>query len=99
MYLVVFRNRKHADLDAAAYHADADRMLALAEAQPGFVWFKSFIADDDEVAAISAWESEEAALGWRRNAEHSAVQGRGRAEYYADYELLSGPVNRHHRFP
>ena len=42
---------------------------------------------------------EEAALGWRRNAEHATVQGRGRAEYYADYALLSGAVTRHHRFP
>jgi len=30
MYLVVFRNRKRADLDAAAYAADAARMEALA---------------------------------------------------------------------
>ncbi|MBS0253705.1 MAG: antibiotic biosynthesis monooxygenase [Proteobacteria bacterium] len=99
MYLVVFRNRKRADLDGAAYGADADRMVDLAQAQPGFLWFKSYTAEDGEVVAISAWADEAAALGWRRNAEHSTVQGRGRAEYYAEYELLSGPVTRHHQFP
>jgi hypothetical protein len=30
MFLVVFRNRKRADLDAAAYSVDAARMEALA---------------------------------------------------------------------
>ena len=99
MYLVVFRNRKRADLDAAAYHADADRMLELAEAQPGFLWFKSYTAEDGEVVAISAWADEEAARGWGRHAEHYVVQGRGRAGYYAEYELLAGPVARHHCFP
>ena len=41
MFLVVFRNRKRADIDEAAYAADAARMVALARAQPGFVSFKS----------------------------------------------------------
>ena len=36
MYLVVFRNRKRADIDYAAYEADAERMLELAQAQPGY---------------------------------------------------------------
>ena len=30
MFLVVFRNRKRADMDVAAYDADADRMATLA---------------------------------------------------------------------
>ena len=46
MFLVVFRNRKRADLDAAAYSADAARMEALARAQPGFLSFKSYTSDD-----------------------------------------------------
>ena len=50
MFQVVFRNRKRADIDGAAYGADADRMEALARAQAGFVSFKSYTADDGEVA-------------------------------------------------
>jgi hypothetical protein len=34
MFLVVFRNRKRPDMDAAAYSADAARMEELAQAQP-----------------------------------------------------------------
>jgi heme-degrading monooxygenase HmoA len=98
MYLVVFRNRKRADILAEAYNLDADRMEALARAQPGFLSFKSYVADDGEVIALSEWEDEEAARAWRRNAHHAEVQARGRAAYYQDYTLLAGAPSRVHHF-
>lgn len=99
MYLVVFRNRKRVDLDAAAYSADAVRMEALAAVQPGFVSFKSYAAEDGEVVAISEWEDEAAARAWGEVEAHRGVQTRGRAEYYADYTLFAGTPDRVHRFP
>ena len=99
MYLVVFRNVKRADLDAATYAADALAMEALARAQDGFLAFKSYLAEDGEVVAISEWRDESAALAWRRQAEHAAVQARGRAEYYESYTLFAGAPSRVHRFP
>jgi len=99
MFLVVFRNRKRDDIDAAAYTADAQRMEQLAAVQPGFLSFKSYAAEDGEVVAISEWESEDAALGWRRETEHLAVQGKGRALYYAGYTLFACNNPRIHRFP
>jgi heme-degrading monooxygenase HmoA len=98
MFLVVFRNRKRADLDAAAYAADAAAMEGLAAAQPGYISFKSYTSEDGEVIALSEWESEEAALGWRRQAAHAEVQGRGRSEYYENYTLFAGTPTRLHRF-
>ena len=98
MYLVVFRNRKRADISAEAYSADADRMEQLARAQPGFLSFKSYVADDGEVIALSEWADEDAARAWRRNAEHAEVQARGRDAYYHDYTLLAGTASRVHRF-
>ncbi len=98
MFLVVFRNRKHADIDAARYRADAERMEMLANAQPGFIAFKSYMADDGEVVAISEWADEAAAQSWRRNVEHAAVQARGRERYYAQYTLFSCPEPRVRRF-
>jgi heme-degrading monooxygenase HmoA len=85
MFLVVFRNRKRADIDYAAYEADAARMLELAQAQPGYLSFKSYVAEDGEVIALSEWADADAALAWRRVAEHAEVQGRGRAVYYERY--------------
>lgn len=98
MYLVVFRNRKRASLDAQAYQADAVAMETLARAQPGFLAFKSYVADDGEVIALSEWESEEAALGWRRQADHAQVQARGREAYYESYSLFAGTPSRVHHF-
>ena len=98
MYLVVFRNRKRADIDAAAYAADAARMDALARVQPGFLSFKSYTAEDGEVIALSEWADEAAALGWRRIAEHADVQAKGRTAYYESYTLFAGTPSRLHHF-
>ena len=98
MFLVVFRNRKRADIDAAAYAAEAELMETMARRQPGFISFKSYVADDQEVIAMSEWEDEDAALGWRRVAEHSAAQSRGRSEFYEDYTLFACHHPRVHRF-
>jgi heme-degrading monooxygenase HmoA len=89
MYLTIFRNRKRADMDVAAYQADNARMEELAAQAPGFISIKGFVAEDGEVVAVSEWESEDAAKAWGRNAEHAAVQARGRSEYYESYTLYS----------
>ncbi|MDE2403758.1 MAG: antibiotic biosynthesis monooxygenase [Sphingomonadales bacterium] len=99
MFLVVFRNRKRADIDAAAYAADADAMASRAAAMPGYLGFKSYAADDGEVVAISEWADEASARAWGRDAEHAAVQGRGRAGYYAEYTLFACDSPRIHHFP
>ena len=98
MFLVVFRNRKRADIDAAAYSVDAHAMEVLAARQPGYRGFKSYTADDGEVSSLSEWEDEAAALAWRRVAHHAEMQGKGRAEYYESYTLFAGTPTRVHRF-
>ncbi len=98
MFLVVFRNRKRADIDAAAYDADAHAMAAMAAAQPGYRAFKSYTADDGEVVAISEWDDEASARAWGRLAEHRAVQHKGRQEYYNDYTLFACSEPRIHHF-
>jgi heme-degrading monooxygenase HmoA len=97
MFFVVFRNRKRADIDARAYAADSARMEALARVQPGFVSFKSYVADDGEVVAISEWSSEAAVHAWGSHPDHVAIQRRGRDSYYQDYTLFAfnGPRVRH----
>jgi heme-degrading monooxygenase HmoA len=98
MFLVVFRNRKRADIDVAAYDAEAERMEVLAREQPGFRAFKSYVADDGEVIALSEWDDEGAARAWGRVAEHAAAQGRGRELYYQSYTLFACNDPRVHTF-
>ena len=98
MFLVVFRNRKRAQIDAAAYAADAEAMEARARAQPGFVSFKSYTADDGEVVALSEWADPAAAHAWGRQPDHAVIQAKGRAEYYQDYTLYTADEPRTHHF-
>lgn len=98
MYLVVFRNRKRASIDQAAYDAEAAAMEALAAAQPGYLAFKSYAADDGEIVALSEWADEASARAWGRIAEHREVQARGRSVYYQDYTLFACAEPRIHRF-
>ena len=98
MFLVVFRNRKRADIDYAAYEAEAARMLELAQAQPGYLSFKSYTSEDGEVIALSEWADEASARAWGRQAEHRATQQRGRSAYYQSYTLFACDDPRIHRF-
>lgn len=99
MYLVVFRNRKRADIDLAAYDAQASLMEDMARRQPGYLSFKSYVASDGEVVALSEWADEASARAWGRVAEHAAAQADGRARWYADYTMFGCNDPRTHRFP
>lgn len=89
MYVNIFRSRKRAGYDAERYATDAARMVALAQAQPGFLDYKSFAATDGETVSISMWETTEAAAAWAAHPEHREVQRRGRDEYYESYRVAS----------
>ncbi|MCB2066764.1 MAG: antibiotic biosynthesis monooxygenase [Erythrobacter sp.] len=98
MYLVVFRNRKRADIDQAAYEAQAQAMEALARQQPGFLSFKGYVSDDGEVIALSEWADEASARDWGKVAEHRVAQRDGRNLWYAEYTLFGCNEPRVHRF-
>ena len=98
MYLVVFRNLKRADIDRAAYEAQAAEMERLAREQAGFLSFKSYVADDGEVVAVSEWADEGSARAWGRVAEHRAAQHDGREKWYASYTLFGCDSPRLHQF-
>lgn len=98
MYVNVFVSRKRAGHDAAAYQVDADRMGELAEAQPGFVSYKTYAAPDGETVTISVWQSEADARAWSRHPEHRAAQGRGRGEYYEYFTMWTCGDAREVRF-
>lgn len=95
----VFRSRKRPDHDAAAYAADAARMGELAQAQPGFLDYKSFAAPDGETVTISVWESTQAAKAWARHPEHLEAQARGRRDYYAEFTMYAAEEATVRRFP
>ncbi|GAB5349029.1 putative protein YqjZ [Alteriqipengyuania sp. 357] len=89
MYLVVFRSRKRADYDAAAYADHAEAMELLARDQPGFLAVKTYAAEDGETVTISEWATRDAAKAWRCHPDHATVQGEGRKSHYARYTMFT----------
>ena len=54
------------------YQQAAQRMLALAETQPGFLGFES--ARNEIGISVSYWQSLEAIKAWKEHPEHRATQ-------------------------
>lgn len=92
-FAVIFsslRNRA----DEAAYHDAAARMLALAAQQPGYLGAESARGTDGFGITVSYWDSEAAIGAWKHHAEHAAVRGRGRTQWYDHFELRVARVER-----
>jgi len=90
---VIFTNQRRLD-DGHDYSAAAARMDELARSQAGFLGVESVRDANGFGITISYWQSESAAMHWRSNAEHQAVQQRGRSDFYAAYVLRVATVHR-----
>jgi heme-degrading monooxygenase HmoA len=94
--VTVFRSRLR---DAPeGYEETAEAMEAAARGMPGFVDFKSFVADDGERVAIAVFDSPESHAAWRDHSDHRAAQRRGRDEWYAEYHIQVCQLISEHRF-
>ena len=97
-YAVIFASTRTA-ADADGYHAMAERMVALAEGQPGFLGVDSARGTDGFGLTVSYWASEKAIRAWRGHAEHRIARETGRAHGYAHYTLRVAKVERSHAMP
>jgi heme-degrading monooxygenase HmoA len=97
MVITVSRSRLEQD------HADevqtlADRMLALVQATPGFISYKSFRAEDGERCSIIEFESREHLQAWREHPDHRRAQALGREHFYTEYSLYIAEPEREAHF-
>jgi len=90
---VIFVSRRTA-ADEAGYAAAADAMDALAARQPGYRGVDSARDADGFGITVSYWASDADALAWRDHPEHAAIRARGRAEWYAHYQVIVTRVER-----
>jgi heme-degrading monooxygenase HmoA len=97
MLIGIFRSRLRPD--AAGYEATAARMDALVRTMPGYLWHKTFRAEDGERVTLFGFESLAELLAWRDHPEHREAQRRGRAEFYAEYSLQVATPQREAFFP
>ncbi|MDI4634554.1 antibiotic biosynthesis monooxygenase [Pelomonas sp. V22] len=92
-YAVIFASLRTPH-DAAGYAEAAERMAALAAAQPGYLGVESARGADGLGITVSYWQSLEAIQAWRAHVEHSAIREQGRATWYEHYELRVAKVER-----
>lgn len=91
-YAVIFASqRREAE---AGYGQTAERMLALARQQPGYVGVRSARGADGFGITVSYWDSLQAIAAWRALAEHRAARDQGRAAWYSGYELQVVKIER-----
>ena len=84
------------DGDDAAYGAMAERMAALAAAQPGFLGMES--AREAVGITVSYWRDLDSIRAWKRHAEHFEAQRLGRRRWYGRFHLRVARVERAYDF-
>lgn len=81
------------------YGRMAERIHALALAQPGCLGAESARDEEGFGFTLSYWKDEESILVWKQNAEHLVAQKLGQERWYSHYELRIARVERAYSGP
>ena len=90
-YVVIFTAKRSLSGDDM-YEITADRMVTLAQQQPGFLGVESVRGDDGIGITVSYWTDRDAITQWRGHAEHMVAQAMGRQEFYDWYRIRIAEV-------
>jgi heme-degrading monooxygenase HmoA len=94
-YAVIFTSIRNSD-DGIAYGHTAERMVELAQQQPGYLGAES--ARNDIGITVSYWDSLEAIRNWKMNTEHLVAQEMGQKAWYTAYQTRICKVERDYSF-
>lgn len=97
MILTVFRYRLN-DSAEAEYRTLLPSIVALAEAMPGFISRKVFVAEDGERVILVEFKDEKSQLNWAKHPEHVAAKAKGRERFYSEYAIQICNIAREFRF-
>ena len=92
-YFAVIFTAQRTDGDHG-YAAMADKMMALAAEQPGYIGVESTRDAQGLGITVSYWADEAALLNWKKVAEHALAQKLGRDRWYSHYTLRVAKVER-----
>jgi heme-degrading monooxygenase HmoA len=92
-YAVIFSSQR-TQTGADEYAHMAERMVELAQQQPGYLGAESTRGADGFGITVSYWASLEAIAHWRADAEHRGAQETGKAQWYEHYELRVALVEK-----
>jgi heme-degrading monooxygenase HmoA len=91
-YAVIFTSQRTAG--DHGYDAMAEKMLALAARQPGFLGAESVRSADGLGLTVSYWTDALAIAKWKANADHQVAQQAGKQSWYARYAVRVARVER-----
>ena len=97
-YFAVIFTAQRTMSDENIYQITADRMVKLAQQQPGFLGVESVRGDDGLGITVSYWQDRDSIRNWRINAEHLAAQQMGRKEFYDWYHVRIAEIVGHRTF-
>ncbi|MDW6002138.1 antibiotic biosynthesis monooxygenase family protein [Vibrio mangrovi] len=89
-YAVIFTSVRTDNDDG--YGAMAEKMVALASQQPGFLGVES--AREDVGITVSYWRDLESIKQWKDNIEHREAQKLGHEKWYASFKTRIAKVER-----
>jgi len=92
-YAVIFTSHL-AEHDGADYEEMAQKMVALAKEQKGFLDVKSVRGTDGLGITISYWESQADIKTWKANTDHLLAQKYGRSKWYKSFKTRVCKVER-----
>lgn len=91
-YAVIFSSRRAGGDNG--YGNMAEKMVALAAKQPGFLGVESVRGVDGFGITVSYWTSQESIAAWKAHAEHCVAQEMGKRSWYEHYEIRVAKVER-----
>jgi len=91
-YAVIFSSQRNEP--DQGYSDMADRMMALASQQAGYLGAESTRDAAGFGITVSYWASEEAIAQWKAHMDHQAAQSMGKSTWYSHYELRVAKVER-----
>lgn len=96
-YAVIFTAQRN-DVEHG-YGAMADKMVEMAEKQPGYLGIESSRDDTGLGITVSYWADEQALKNWKHVSEHMLAQKLGKSRWYDHYTLRIAKVERAYSGP
>lgn len=91
-YAVIFTSQL--SNQQAGYNAAAQRMVELAQTQPGYLGAESVRNAQGFGITVSYWQDEQSIQQWREHTEHRLIQEEGKSRWYEHFELRVAKVER-----
>ena len=91
-YAVIFTSRRTEGDNG--YSEMADKMVALASQQPGYLGVESVRGADGVGITVSYWKDEDAIRHWKKDVEHKVAQESGKRTWYQNYMVRVSKVER-----